>query len=125
MFRFHLYARELDTTRPLWQRWAAAFALALVAIMGTAQAVHIHGDLLPSNKVQLHAAPADALNVGGEERCPLCVAMHTTLPVMPVQYEVIEMVEHVTPIEEAEIARATLWHSVWFSRPPPASSFVS
>ena len=48
----------------------------LVAIVGTAQVAHVHGDWLPKTDTHL-SAPGLASEGLGEEHCPLCVAMHT------------------------------------------------
>jgi hypothetical protein len=97
-----------------------AFAcLLFIAVVGTVQAVHIHGQWLPG-KAAMAGAPADASQLpGGEEHCPLCVAMHSTLPVsnrvQPVRLVVVE--SRALPL----VGRApeAQWHFAMFSRPPP------
>jgi hypothetical protein len=98
------------------------FALACVLLVGVAssvQAVHIHGQWLPESASKA-AAPADASQLpGGEEHCPLCIAMHSAMPVTPsvepvrmgpVQFRRVQVVDH---------APDAAWHFALFSRPPP------
>jgi hypothetical protein len=95
--------------------------VALMAAVGTAQAVHIHGDWLPQNA--LHATvPADASQGQGEEHCPLCVAMHSALPVTLAV--VPESLQEVRLLLSAHvlIAPQRLWSFAMFSRPPPVAA---
>jgi hypothetical protein len=93
----------------------------LMGAIGTAQAVHIHGDWLPDNALQA-TLPADASQGQGEEHCPLCVAMHSALPVT--------MVVMSAPLQEVRqllTARALIAHQkllsfAMFSRPPPVAA---
>ena len=66
--------------RPIWLRVAAMLCVLLVGVAGIAQAAHIHGEWLPSSAIQVaaHTALSPAL---AEDACPLCVAMHSALPV--------------------------------------------
>jgi hypothetical protein len=97
-----------------------AFAcLLFIAVIGSIQAVHIHGQWLPRNAA-MAGAPADASQLpGGEEHCPLCVAMHSTLPVsnriQPARLVVVECLS-LPVVGRAPEAR---WHFALFSRPPP------
>jgi hypothetical protein len=96
----------------------AMLCVMLVGGMGMAQAVHIHGQWLPDNHV--HASiPADASQGQGEEHCPLCVAMHSTLPttMQVVPEPVRETV--LGPITRLLVAPQKLWSFAMFSRPPP------
>ncbi len=101
-------------------RLLALLCLLLVSAMGTAEAAHIHGALLPENIVKA-SGPADAGLPGGPEHCPLCVAMHSALPVelrsAPAPSIVVEP-RLAAVIEHAPDAH---WHFAMFSRPPPAS----
>ena len=65
---------------PQWIRTVAMLCMLLMGAIGTVQAVHIHGDWLPLNAAHV-SLPADGSQGQGEEHCPLCVAMHSTLPV--------------------------------------------
>ena len=97
-----------------------AFAcLLLVTAVSSAQVSHIHGQWLPHQQAQVGAA-ADASQLpGGEERCPLCVAMHSALPTVlslqPVQL-VLVVCRLATVTERTNEAQ---WHFAMFSRPPP------
>ena len=99
-----------------------AFAcVLLVGLASSAQAVHVHGDFLPHHDAQL-GAPADASQTpGGEEHCPLCVAMHSALPVsirlLPVTLVLVE----VRLVAAVDRLPGTQWHFAMFSRPPPVS----
>jgi hypothetical protein len=98
-----------------------AFAcLLFVGVVGSVQAVHIHGKWLPRNAA-LAGAPADASQLpGGEERCPLCVAMHSTLPVSN-RIQPVRLVAVVCrPLPAVQRAPEAQWHFAMFSRPPPA-----
>jgi hypothetical protein len=101
-------------------RVLAMFCVLLVGGMGMAQAVHVHGDWLPDNAV--HASiPADASQGQGEEHCPLCVAMHTALPIT--MQVVPEPVREVVPglTTHVLVAPQRLWSFAMFSRPPPVA----
>jgi len=102
-------------------RWLAAACLVLAAVVGTAQAVHIHGDWLPKADHTLHAPAASSQALGGDERCPLCVAMHSVLPASSVQYTALEVLEPAAVAEGFERTGESSWHFARFSRPPPAS----
>ncbi len=102
-------------------RCVALLCLWLAAGVGTAQAVHIHGEWLPDKAV--HASlPAAAADGQGEERCTLCVAMHTAIPAT--LHAVPE------PVGESARLRATqasaieqrLQSFALFSRPPPSAA---
>ena len=95
--------------------------VALMAAIGTAQAVHIHGEWLPQNALHV-TVPADASQGQGEEHCPLCVAMHSALPTTmqvvpePVQQVTQRLYTHVLVTPEK------LWSFAMFSRPPPVAA---
>ncbi len=108
----------------MWVRVLAFACLLLVGVVGSIQTVHIHGQWLPHRAATV-GAPADASQIpGGEEHCPLCVAMHSTLPVsnrmQPVRLVVVEC--RALPV----IGRApdAQWHFAMFSRPPPPAASV-
>jgi len=104
----------------LTTRWLAFVCLLLAGVVGTAQAVHVHGELLPKNDLQAHL-PADAgQQLGGEEHCPLCVAMHSTLPVEEAALPGAALLSSTKVVEHQSLAPATRWHFAMFSRPPPS-----
>ena len=97
-----------------------AFAcLLLVAGTSSVQAVHLHGHWLPHQAAQVGAAADGSQLPGGENRCPLCVAMHSALPVRahvePTRLVVMEC-RLAQGVNHAPVAA---WHFAMFSRPPP------
>ena len=93
--------------------------LLLVAFSGSAQAVHVHGQWLPHQQSQVDVA-VDASQAPGEASCPLCVAMHSTLPVaaaVPSTEMVAEKPMRVVAVTDSVPDEA--WHFARFSRPPP------
>ena len=92
----------------------------LVAIVGTAQVAHVHGDWLPKTDTHL-SAPGLASEGLGEEHCPLCVAMHTTLPttVQVVPEPVQEVSQRLST--NVLVAPQKQWSFAMFSRPPPSA----
>jgi hypothetical protein len=92
----------------------------MASVVGTAQAAHIHGQLLPNQKLELHQPAADGQALGGEEHCPLCVGMHSAMPVAQVATYALASA-YVATLPEQSVARPeTLWHFARFGRPPPA-----
>jgi hypothetical protein len=106
-------------THPLWLRGLALACLLLVAGASTAQATHIHGQWLPHQSAQVGGAADGSQLPGGEERCPLCVAMHSALPAS-VSLQPVEMVlVECRPVTVVEHSHDAQWHFAMFSRPPP------
>ncbi|WP_103934753.1 hypothetical protein [Bryocella elongata] len=124
-----LFGTRLSSDRPFSRgagrctQWVALICLLFVALASTAQAVHVHGAGLPGRTAQVakqHAgtvAPDDSV-------CPLCVAMHSALPVAA---------RHAVPPPRLVIAESAPWrlacvqeteHFAGFSRPPPAVSVL-
>ena len=101
-------------------RWLAAVCLALVAVAGTAQAVHVHGQWLPQNKAQVHAPIEATQSNGGEDRCPLCVALHPALPVSLQAAPPPPALVSTPLVETAWHAPEAPWPFAIFSRPPPS-----
>ncbi len=109
----------------MWLRMLALACVLLVSVASSVQAVHIHGQWLPESAAKA-ATPADASQIpGGEEHCPLCIAMHSALPVSanveavrmePVQFRSVQAVDH---------APDAAWHFALFSRPPPTVESLS
>jgi hypothetical protein len=100
-----------------------AFAcLALVVGASSVQAIHIHGQWLPQKAIRAAAPPSGAQVPGGEEHCPLCMAMHSALPVSAhVQVIRLVMVE-CKVLQAVSHAPETQWHYAMFSRPPPVEN---
>src|ERR1700712_2511013 len=93
----------------------------LAAVVGTAQAAHIHGRWLPDHATHFSQA-TDASQGEGEEHCPLCAAMHSA---MPATMQVVP--EPVSGVVQRFSATALAgpqkqWIFAMFSRPPPVSA---
>ena len=84
---------------------------------------HIHGQWLPHQKAQVSTTVDASQLPGGEERCPLCIAMHSALPasvsVQPVQMVLVVCLLSVVE----EHGHDAQWHFAMFSRPPPVVTF--
>jgi hypothetical protein len=92
----------------------------LVAFSSSAQAVHVHGQWLSHQQTQVDVA-VEASQAPSEAACPLCVAMHSALPVATADPATEMVVDK--PMRAAAMAdRAPdeAWHFARFSRPPPA-----
>ena len=91
----------------------------LATVVGTAQASHIHGRWLPDQAVHFSQA-SDGSQGDGEERCPMCAAMHSAMPatmqVVPVP--VSGAVQRFSATALAGPQKQ--WIFAMFSRPPPA-----
>jgi len=100
----------------------ATACLLLVGFASSAQVVHIHGDWLPHHAAQVGSA-ADASQLpGGEEHCPLCVAMHSALPVATKTVATTLVLVECRLAMVADRLPSSQWHFAMFSRPPPANS---
>jgi hypothetical protein len=113
---------SVEYAHPLWLRVLAYACLLLVVGASSVQAIHIHGQWLPQKAIRAAGPPDGSQLPGGEEHCPLCMAMHSALPVAAhvdalrlvlVECKVVQGVDH-----EPE----TLWHFAMFSRPPPVET---
>jgi hypothetical protein len=111
-----------SATRPMWLRVAALFCALLVGIAGIAQAAHIHGDWLPSTSTQA-SAHGGQTSATGEDGCPLCVAMHSALPVTGFGALLIGLLLEVNLLLVSTHKPRTLWYFAAFSRPPPSVIF--
>lgn len=116
-----LKRESLAPSHPQWMRWVAAFCLALATVMATAQAVHTHGSWLQEKTAVAHG-PTVSAQADNEANCPLCVAMHSTLPAAM-------RAEVPPPVLKASLPAAphlptpeTRWAFALFSRPPPAQA---
>jgi len=114
-----LQNRAVDA-QPTWLRRIAVLCLLLVAFSGSAQAVHVHGQWLPHQQTQVDIA-VDSSQTPGEASCPLCMAMHSALPVaaaVPATELVAGKPMRITAAADRVPDEA--WHFARFSRPPPA-----
>ncbi len=107
---------------PLWLRVLAYACLLLVVGASSIQAIHIHGQWLPQKAIRVAAAPHDGEVPDGPLNCPLCMAMHTALPVAAYAEQMrLELVE-CRLFQAVDRAPETQWHFTMFSRPPPAGA---
>jgi hypothetical protein len=98
----------------------ALLCLLLVAFSGSAQAVHVHGQWLPHQHFQVDVA-VDSSQSLGEAACPLCVAMHSALPVATAAPATsIESTKPMRVVASADRVPDETWHFARFCRPPPA-----
>lgn len=111
----HGTSSQLRLFRP---SWIAVLVLLLIALMSTVQVCHTH-DLLPGKADSHSSLPhQDA----APDHCPLCVAMHSALPV-DIQ-AAPESVAHIQALDSAaaDAQRLFRWRFQLASRPPPASA---
>lgn len=103
----------------MWLKAAALFCALLVGIAGIAQAAHIHGDWLPSSAAQAsaHVTQSSAM---GEDGCPLCVAMHSALPVASFGALVAGLLLEINLLLASTHEPRSPWYFAAFSRPPPS-----
>ena len=100
----------------------ALVCLMVVGFASSAQAVHIHGEWLPHQAAQLDPAADSSQLPGGEINCPLCMAMHLSLPeseqLAPTGLVLVEC-KLATVVDRVPISQ---WHFAMFSRPPPTEN---
>ena len=99
--------------RPTWLRLIALLSVLMVCIMSTAQVAHNHTESTPLKQSQNHNGTIP------DDHCPLCVAMHSALPVSMHAPEPIFQV-HALDTAAAEAQRIFRWRFQMASRPPPA-----
>lgn len=90
----------------------------LVGGAGVAQAAHIHGDWLPQNAPHVGATAAQT-GLPDEDSCPLCIAMHSALPVSGFMALLVALVLQISLTLFSGRKPDTPWHFAAFSRPPP------
>lgn len=104
----------------MWVRVAALLCLLFVGVAGIAQAAHIHGEWLPSSAAQVaaHTALSPAL---AEDACPLCVAMHSALPVSGFAALLVALLLECSLLLVSTHKPQAPWYFAAFSRPPPVA----
>jgi hypothetical protein len=107
-----------SAAQPLRVRVAAFFCVLLVGLAGIAQAAHIHGDWLPSSSIQA-AVHVGQTSAPGEDGCPLCVAMHSALPVAAFGVLLVGLLLEVNLLLASSHKPQSPWYFAAFSRPPP------
>ncbi len=107
------------TIRRFRPSWIAVFVLLLIALMSTVQVCHTH-DLLPSQADSHSGQPGGQPHPdSAPDHCPLCVAMHSALPVdIQAAPESIASIQALDSVA-ADAQRLFRWRFQLASRPPP------
>lgn len=105
--------RGQSDQRPTWLRLIAVFCLLMVCVMSTVQVAHNHAESAPLKQGQNHNGPVP------DDHCPLCVAMHSALPVSMHTPEPILQVHALDPVA-TNVQRIFRWRFQLAIRPPPA-----
>jgi hypothetical protein len=104
---------QRDERRPIWLRFVALLCVLVVCVMSTAQVCHTHSEL------SLLKGPSQQNSPASDDHCPLCVAMHSALPVSlhiaPVPMLQMQALDSVA----ADAERIFRWRFELASRPPP------
>lgn len=103
----------------MWLRVLTFACLLLVVGASSVQAIHIHGEWLPQKAIHAGSLPSGSQGPGGEEHCPLCIAMHSALPVAAHVDAVRLTLVECKLVQAFDRAPETQWHYAMFSRPPP------
>ena len=83
---------------------ASVVCLLLVALLAVLQVTHYH------------AAESDA------DHCPLCIAMHSVVPVVAiVAAAILVRIGRTSPVLVQTRVALRYWHPTLFTRPPPAA----
>lgn len=98
--------------KPTWLRLMAFLCVLMVCVMSTVQVSHNHPEFA-SKQSPNHNGPAP------DDHCPLCVAMHSALPVSMHAPEPILQI-HTLDTVAADAQRIFRWRFEMASRPPPA-----
>jgi hypothetical protein len=101
--------------RPTWLRLMALLCVLMVCVMSTIQVAHNHTESAPLKQSQNHNGPVP------DDHCPLCVAMHSALPVSMHAPEPILQI-HALDSVAANAERIFRWRFEMASRPPPADA---
>jgi len=118
--------------QPVWLRVLALFCMALIGMASTAQVCHSHDEALCANVAQAGHGVGHVVserNPGGPDRrdsgsdsavqCPLCVAMHSAMPVTHAFEQVALLRLASLDVAADGIARTYSWRFEMASRPPP------
>jgi len=112
----HAYFQAGETCqRPTWLRLIALLCVLMVCVMSTVQVAHHHTESSPLKPSKNHNAPVP------DDHCPLCVAMHSALPVSMHAPEPILQI-HALDSVAANAQRIFRWRFQMASRPPPATT---
>jgi len=98
---FQTRSRENRHARPRSFAVIAVVCLALLALLTVAQVTHVHA------------------NASAADNCPLCIALHTAVPVTATP-AVVLLVEDLVAAPVLDVRAVTRnWHPQLFTRPPP------
>jgi hypothetical protein len=116
-------ARATSQPHTLWVRLFALASVWLMLAVTSVGAAHHHGEWLPHHSAQV-AGHADASGVpGAEDDCPLCMAMHSAMPVAAPAVAWVTLLEPAAVPTAADRLPEAQWHFAMFSRPPPAQKY--
>jgi len=99
---------------PLWLRLFAIACLAMICVMSTVQAFHAHDQFSSTKQHSRNNGPSS------DDHCPLCVAMHSALPVSLHSAAAPMLHVHTLDSAAADAERIFRWRFEMASRPPPA-----
>src|SRR5260221_1776937 len=100
--------------RPMWLRLIAILCVLVVCVISTAQVCHTHDGFSSLKQNSNNNGPAP------DDHCPLCVAMHSSLPVaLHVAPEPTLQIQALDSAA-ADAERIFRWRFEMASRPPPA-----
>ncbi len=103
-----------DRQWPLWLRLIAIACVLVVSVMSIVQVCHTHPEFSLSKQNSHNNGPVP------EDHCPLCVAMHSTLPVaLHITPEPMLYIQTLDSVA-ADAERIFRWRFELASRPPPA-----
>jgi hypothetical protein len=98
----------------MWLRLIAIVCVLVVCMMSTAQVCHTHAELSALKQNSRNNAPTQ------DDHCPLCVAMHSALPVaLHIAPEPMLQIQALDSVA-ADAERIFRWRFEMASRPPPA-----
>jgi hypothetical protein len=104
-----------STQRPVWLQVIALLCVLMVCVMSTVQVAHNHTDSVPLKQNKNHNGPAP------DDHCPLCVAMHSALPVSVHAPDPVLQVQTLDKVA-ADALRVFRWRFEMACRPPPTNT---
>src|ERR1700733_3676535 len=108
-----------DQRRPMWHRLMAIVCVLVVCTMSTVLACHTHAEFSALKQNSQHNRPTP------DDHCPLCVAMHSALPVsLHVTPEPMLQIQALDSVA-ADARRIFRWRFEMASRPPPLHKLCS
>jgi hypothetical protein len=104
-----------DQRRPTWLRLIAILCVLVVCMMSMVLACHTHANFSALKQNSPHNSPAT------DDHCPLCVAMHSALPVsLHITPEPMLRIQALDSVA-TDAQRIFRWRFEMASRPPPAN----